>query len=365
LADAYRVDQKITGLVVVMRKSLTGQQIKEFEDAGIPVITYTVIGGKLKLDMARISIWQLDSLKRGLAADTPPFDFIYIDEWSALLGHAFQLTIGELYSNALASFSTLTKHIARAKVLIITDNDLCHAHVKAFLETVRAGKEYRVIVNDFLPWKGAVDVQVMQNSQAYPHVFLKLCETLLEQKKNKDNGDSWFGSVVPCHSVKFAEVIYRHAVDELGLDPADVVIYTGKTDSKEKRDAFANAAIAWGSKLLVIYTGTVSVGVSANIQHIRYLFAFFNNVNMTAEQSVQMLFRARQLLQLLIAIKLLPDHDLPETPDEVLVWVCQSHESRKLIPPYYRSDIMPANIIEGTPESTPEQLKKLVGSSFE
>jgi hypothetical protein len=218
------------------------------------------------------------------------------------LSVAFQLTIGELYSNALASFSTLTKHIARAKVLIITDNDLCHAHVKAFLETVRAGKEYRVIVNDFLPWKGAVDVQVMQNSQAYPHVFLKLCETLLEQKKNKDNGDSWFGSVVPCHSVKFAEVIYRHAVDELGLDPADVVIYTGKTDSKEKRDAFANAAIAWGSKLLVIYTGesickismfhilcsplgTVSVGVSANIQHIRYLFAFFNNVNMTAEQS--------------------------------------------------------------------------------
>ena len=169
---------------------------------------------------------------------------------------AFQpSTTGDLHTHALASFSTLVTHMVRAKALVITDNDLCEAHVKAFLETLRPGKEYRLIVNDYLPWKGSVDVTIMHNSQAYPHVFLKLCETLLEQKKLKDTGGSWSGTVVPCHSVKFANMIYKHAVDELGIDPADIVLYTGKTDSKEKRKAFANAGIAWMSKLLIIYTG--------------------------------------------------------------------------------------------------------------
>jgi len=46
---------------------------------------------------------------------------------------------------------------------------------------------------------------------------------------------------------------------------------------------------------LIIYTGTVSVGVSCESPHIRVLFAFFTNYLMHAAQSAQMLFRARQL----------------------------------------------------------------------
>ena len=47
------------------------------------------------------------------------------------------------------------------------------------------------------------------------------------------------------------------------------------------------------------------------------------------------------------------------------MWVCQSHETRALIPSYYRSDCMPANLIQGSPESTPSELKQLVEKSFE
>ena len=85
IAEAYARNEKTTGLVIVMRKSLTGQQKKEFEDAGIKVVTYTVIGGKLKLDQAPISIWQIDSVKRGLSNELPPLDFIYVDEWSVCM----------------------------------------------------------------------------------------------------------------------------------------------------------------------------------------------------------------------------------------------------------------------------------------
>ena len=69
----------------------------------------------------------------------------------------------------------------------------------------------------------------------------------------------------------------------------------GEACASEKEHDFADTTTAWGSMALVIYTGTLSVGVSCESPHIRVLFAWFTNHLMYASQSAQMLFRFREL----------------------------------------------------------------------
>ena len=158
--------------------------------------------------------------------DIDMYRHLYVSR-SALLAHAFQPSSGgELVPGAVSSFSVLVKHIQRTKCVIASDNDLVQAHVQAFTETVRKGRPYRVVTNEYLPWKDTVQVSIMDSGAAYPHAFLKLCDVLTDQQQRKLDGKEWTGTIAACHSVKFAEFLYQHAIDELGIDPDDIVIYT-------------------------------------------------------------------------------------------------------------------------------------------
>ena len=94
--------------------------------------------------------------------------------------------------------------------------------------------------------------------------------------------------VVACHSKTVAASLKHRLISELELEDSDIVFYHGKSDQRTKAVDFGDAAAAWRGKLVIIYTGTVSVGVSANSPEIQDLFGIFSDGNASACQTVQM-----------------------------------------------------------------------------
>ena len=331
-------------LVVSCRKSLTTQMCKD-----LGAKSYTKITGLLNPTKCPLSVWQLESLKR-VPSDTK-FGLIICDELSALTAHAYDK---EDNSDARAGMSTLRELLARAERIVVSDNDLTDEQVAA-IQTLRPGVPSRVVRNDYLTWKDAT-VRIWPGHKAKTHVETLLWERLNTQHAAREAGSDWNGTVVPCHSRKYAHAIADEARRRYGKEL--VKIYTKETCDLEKQKDFSDAGEAWEGKLVVIYTGTVSVGVSANISHFDTVIAFFSGNNAPASGSAQMLFRARQVKRFEISFDGGKVFGLPRTREAVLRWATQANH-RDAIPDEFRHDRCPTISIPSA--SDPTALDKIVG----
>ena len=129
-----------------------------------------------------------------------------------------------------------------------------------------------------------------------------------------------------------------------------------ETDGHVKRRDFADAGASWDGRAFVIYTGTVSVGVSHDRSHMSQAFGLFGDGNATAEGSAQMLFRSRQLRSVLVGYKGCAETGLPHTPAELLRWLVQPY-NRHNIPDGIRDDRNPLAGMLGETSSDPEALR--------
>ena len=177
---------------------------------------------------------------------------------------------------------------------------------------------------------------------------------------------SWYGCAVPCHAIKQARSLsediatrYPEAVSA-GL----IKVYTSESDNKVKRADFKDATGAWGTVLCAIYTGTVSVGVSAETKHISNVFAFFDGRLVGSGQSCQQLFRAREVTEIDIAYTGSPDRSYPQTPKALFEWATLAN-NRKNIPDLYRGDCCPSTKkLYGATQEDPEALQRAVMDTF-
>lgn len=104
-------------LLTSSRKSLSTMYVSELTAAGLPAAHYSHIKGQLDVKLHPVSVWQNESLPRGISAETPPFDLVVCDEWLQFIGHIFQEQPQEsgFKSLGLAGLSTL--RMALSKVL--------------------------------------------------------------------------------------------------------------------------------------------------------------------------------------------------------------------------------------------------------
>jgi hypothetical protein len=316
-------------LIVSARRSLSAQLAADFGAS-----LYTNIKGMLDPKRHPVSVWQLESLKRVDASTI--FDLIVVDEVTALAEHSYGL---EFNKSARASMSTLRHLVKAAGRVLVTDNDLTGYQVDAFRK-LRAGKPARVIRNDHQPWKG-VPVEIVRGrkgAKAHEHVVARIFARCDEQWALRQNGQDWTGCVVPCHSRKRADAIAKEARARYGSEV--VRLYTGESDDHVKQRDFADAAAAWAGALLVIYTGTVSVGVSAALPHLTHVFACFIGGNATASASAQMLFRARCVKSIVVAFDGGDFKGLPQLRDELFAWAVTA-KNRGSIPDEFRHDRSP------------------------
>jgi len=351
-------EPKAVVIIISSRKSLTAQLVHD-----IGAVAYSSINGILDPVKCPTSVWQLDSLGR-LPPDLRP-DLLVIDELCQTVAHAYNGGSDNSKDNAKAraGISTLRCLATAAGRLIITDNDLTTAQVEVF-RAMRPRHDLRVVRSAFHPWTG-LKARILTGAASKAFVLKELWDLLDSRVAAWKSGQGFKAAVAPCHSKKVARNIERVAIEKYGV--AAVRLYTSETGDAIKRKDFSDATASWapetGGPLLVIYTGTVSVGVSCASDRFDRCFAFFGRGNAASTQSTQMLFRCRNLQEVLVSYAASEVHaNRPQQPDALFSWVTQARNLAAL-PDEFRHDRSPFITL---PSSTdPAALKTLLSGSFE
>lgn len=99
--------------------------------------------------------------------------------------------------------------------------------------------------------------------------------------------------VIPISSIKEAEGIY-HSLTAKYPDKM-IKLYSSKTLASEKTEHFANVNHYWKGYDILIYTPTISAGVSFEEVHYDKIFAYFTDQSCPAETCMQMIGRIRDV----------------------------------------------------------------------
>lgn len=311
---------RATGYILIIspRKSLSAKYVKD-----IGARSYESLTGAERFDPVNdhVCVVQFDSLHR-----VPPgmrFDFVVIDEPAALINHIQSNTIriGSFdMSKPLVSVTNMTNQIRLQEILrpnqsssiVVLDNDLSDDIIDAFaaVRVLANGTpiEKKIYVNGYKPYtkvKSTIDSETGAEIRMKEHlfeVFLKKNMPLCVEGKHR-------GAGVSCHTAKSAKKLYddvcTHVRNSIGEEYVSrVALYTGNSDSTMKREHFSDVNAHWESMLVVIFTQTVSVGVSFDGPHFTHMYADFRDMwhGITAVQSVQSLFRFRSVKQMYLAI---------------------------------------------------------------
>ncbi len=385
-------------IVLSMRRSLTGQLCRAFGEGNLPFVSYLDLP-KTPLDTKRFprTIWQVESLVHlehlvaCFRSSNVKFT-MFVDEVTALLEHIFKPNVDQglntsregntqgavPYPQAQQGMQVFAQLMPLAEHVFFSDNDLATAH--ADLHAIaRPPEVFPRLVVDFKgqPFAERVEeARVCTHRAAKEEGIRKLVERVMEQNRLRleqqhlpPDQQTWRATSVACHSIELARHIADTLIAKLELTDADakalILLYHGESDEAEKKAAFANPIAAWLGALVMVHTGTLTVGVDFDHAHIDTAFGFFTDQTMTAAMSLQMLFRARKLLRLfLFLVQAGGTRPLVVTSVRGLQhWVTQSEQGRKLLPLFLRGDRFPRQD-SLAPQRIPADLAAVASTSF-
>ena len=308
------------------------------EAVSLNLTHYKEVDGELNPLVTSGSIWQIDSFSRAAAyfAKHPQMrpDLIFIDEYQAIVEHVYG-KVGDTRSIKARqdSLCALDRLITVAKQVIVLDNNISDVDVKDVLS--RLCPDIMSVRNKYQPFKGR-KARITGSSNT---VKQKMWDFLDTQYGNIKEGRAYQSCVVPCHSKATAKSLAEAAVQRYG--EGRVKCYTGDSDDYMKTNDFKDVNAAWKDILVVFYTSTVTVGVNCTLPNFTRVFALFHTGNASYVQSEQMLFRARMLKEVDIAISGPVGGCYPVTEDELYAWLTHANNFRNYMPDSY-SD--PTNI---------------------
>lgn len=107
-----------------------------------------------------------------------------------------------------------------------------------------------------------------------------------------------------------------------------IKLYCGDTPTHEKREHFSNVNKYWSDADVLIYTPTVSAGVSFEQRRFAKLFGFFTDKSCPVETCIQMIGRIRDVAdrQYYIYLQGMPNN-LPEDVEEIKQWLIEKREN--------------------------------------
>jgi hypothetical protein len=221
-------------------------------------------------------IVQVESLHR--LSERDDVDLLILDEVESIL----EQFNSPLHKNLIKTFAIFEKLMRDAKYVICMDANISDRTYN-IIKTMRSNHEIYFHQNRF---SKAKDDKYFFTSSMY--TWYNKLETFLPTKKR---------IVIPTNSLKEAEncqlliekYCTAHKIEK------KIMIYTSKTTAGIKADHFGNVKKYWCDYDIIIYTPTLSAGVSFEEAHFDVLFGYFNDCSCTVESCRQMLGRVRNL----------------------------------------------------------------------
>ena len=220
-------------------------------------------------------IVQVESLHRIPMPEAPePVDMLILDEMESILD---QFNSG-LHSHFNAAFAMFRWLLRTARRVVVMDANLGD-------RTLNVLRRMRPRAPPFFHWN------------RYKRAAGDLYRFTADQSVWLDHLYSRIGGgervVIPINSLKEAEALVAGIAKR--FPEKAVRLYSSKTVQSVKNAHFQNVDVFWSELDVLVYTPTVSAGVSYELEHFDCLFGYFNNMSCDVETCRQMLARVRNI----------------------------------------------------------------------
>ena len=221
-------------------------------------------------------IIQVESLHRLVVSPgIAPIQLLILDEVESIME---QFSSG-LHKNFSASFAVFEWMIRTAERVICMDANLSARAISVIKLIRSSGTGMTVHLNTFK--RAAEDSFYFTLSKGT--VISKMYEYLLANKR----------IVIATNSLADAKTLYQEISSK--FKGRVVRLYSSKTPQSEKKSHFGNVGVYWKELDVLIYTPTISAGISFELEHFDALFGLFTDKSCTVETCRQMLLRVRSL----------------------------------------------------------------------
>lgn len=229
------------------------------------------------LDVARHPrlIVQVESLHRlKMPADPEPIDLVILDEAESILAQ-FNSGLHKHFSAAFAMFHWLMQ---TSRHVVCMDANIGDRTYR-ILEHMRADHPVHFHWNKFE--RAAEDKYYFTGDQS---VWLEKLNAVVRADR---------AVVVATNSLAEAEALTASLQED--FPEKNISLYSSKTSPSEKSRHFSDVHEYWSRLHVLVYTPTVSAGVSYELEHFDCLFGYFTDTSCDVETCRQMLARVRNL----------------------------------------------------------------------
>lgn len=284
-------------LIVSFRQTFSANIARQF-----PLFTlYSSAPGVLNQDKL---ICQVESLHRVAVGD--PYDLLVCDESEAIFE---QLDSGLMKGNFNQAFAVFKWLMRTSREMIVMDAFMTDRTI-AIVEHLRGLEGVSYHRNSFANMTDDVYKFTSDSVQW----FAQIDESLAAGEK----------IAILANSLERAKTVCEYIA--ASHPTLAIQIYSSETRQSTKREHFADVNKYWAMFDVLIYTPTVTAGVSFEIAHYSRVFCYFTDQSCTTQTCIQMIGRIREVItrEYIICIAA-QSNNLPETYDEVYFWL---HESR-------------------------------------
>ncbi len=260
--------------IVSFRQTFSGNLKEKFPDFTL----YSDV--KERLLTQRKLIIQVESLHRlGILDNADPVDLLVLDECESIF-EQFDSGLLRNFSGSFAAFQWLLRY---SKHVICMDAYLSNRTFNT-LRRMRPGfeKDDSGVIYHCNRHRNAKDDQyhfTVDKDMWYGVLYSAL-----------DNDEK---IAVPMSSLTEAKSLVR--IIQKRYPDKSVKLYSSETAMSEKKEHFANVNLHWAQYDVLVYTPTVSAGVSFEEKHFHKVFGYFTDQSCPVETCVQMIGRIRDV----------------------------------------------------------------------
>jgi len=221
-------------------------------------------------------IVQVESLHRLLteALTGEPIDLLILDEVESVLGQ-FSSGLHRSFSDSFTVFQWL---LGTAKRVICMDANLSDRTYRMLLK-FRPGRPVHFHWNKYSRASGDT-IRVTSDKDTW---LANMVGAVGSGKK----------VVIASNSLREAKVVQRLLKEQFPNKRS--ILYSSETAQHEKEQHFANVDYYWSAVDILIYTPTVSAGVSFEKKHFDIMYLYLSDLSCDVETARQMLGRVRSL----------------------------------------------------------------------
>ena len=255
--------------ILSFRQTFSGNIKEKFAD----FVLYSDVTGPLS--QSRLIV-QIESLYRlDLSANCEPPDLLILDECESIFEQFDSGLLRGNFNDCFAKFQYLlkySKHVVCMDAYVTNRTYRILQHIRQDPAMVYHRNKYQnaiddeyFITDDKLKWLGILYATVDAD------------ETI----------------AVPMSSLMDAKILYTNLSKK--YPHKNIKLYSSEMGANEKREHFSDVNTHWACYDIIIYTPTVSAGVSFEKHHFSKLFGYFTDQSCPVETCIQMIGRVRNL----------------------------------------------------------------------